>query len=357
MQHAEPDPHQTRAFGEQLLGLLTGGMLTMLIGIGHRTGLFEAAARGPATSAELAQRAGLHERYVREWLGAMVTGGILDYDPADGTHRLPAAHAALLTGATSRNVGPIASSLRTLGSVLPQVEQCFTDGGGVPIAQYAAVSAGGLGETWRHVYDEHLVDGFLARVPGLPERLRAGARVLDLGCGTGHAVTVMAREFPRSTFDGVDIAEAAIADAEAERDTLGLPNAAFTVGDAAELAPDRPYDVITAFDAIHDQAAPEVVLRRVRDALTPDGLFLMIDTNFATRLEDNAGNPHAPLAYGISLLFCVPTSIATGGSGLGAVWGRERAGEMLADAGFTDVHVLDTPRPQNCMYVCRTEAA
>jgi 2-polyprenyl-3-methyl-5-hydroxy-6-metoxy-1,4-benzoquinol methylase len=352
----DPEPDDTRAFGERLLGLLTGGMLTMLIGIGHRTGLFEAAARGPATSTELAERAGLHERYVREWLGAMVTGGIMEYDPTDGRHTLPAAHAVLLTGATSRNIGPVANSQRTLGAVLPQVERCFVDGGGVPIAEYAAVSAGGLGETWRHVYDEHLVDGFLGRVPGLLDRLRAGARVLDLGCGTGHAVNVMAREFPRSTFDGLDIAAAAIADAEAERAAMGLPNAAFAVTDAAELAPERPYDVITAFDAIHDQATPDIVLRSVRAALAPDGVFVMVDTNFATRLEDNTANPYAPLSYGISLLFCVPTSIATGGTALGAMWGQERAREMLSDAGFTDVQVLDTPRPQNCMYVCQAGA-
>jgi SAM-dependent methyltransferase len=351
----DPDPDRTRAFGERLLGMLTGGVLTMLIGIGHRTGLFAAAARGPATSVELAERAGLRERYVREWLGAMVTGGIMEFDPAAGRYSLPAEHAALLTGATSRNVGPAASSLRTLGSVLPQVERCFADGGGVPIAEYAAVSAGGLGETWRYIYDEHLVDGFLGPVPGLLERLRAGVRVLDLGCGTGHAVNIMAREFPRSTFDGLDIATDAIADAEAERTALGLANAAFAVADAAEFAPGKPYDVITAFDAIHDQAAPEVVLRRIRDALAPGGVFVMIDTKFATRLEDNVGNPYAPLSYGISLLFCVPTSIATGGSGLGAMWGQARAREMLADAGFTDVEVFDTPRPQNCMYVCRTE--
>ena len=353
----EPDPDRTRAFGERLLDMLTGGMLTMLIGIGHRTGLFEAAARGPATGVELAERAGLHERYVREWLGAMVTGGIMEYDPADGRYSLPAAHAALLTGATSRNVGPAASSLRTLGSVLPQVERCFTDGGGVPIAEYAKVSAGGLGETWRYIYDEHLVDGFLRPVPGLLDRLRSGVRVLDLGCGTGHAVNVMAREFPRSTFEGLDIAADAIAGAEAERAALGLSNATFAVSDAAALAPGEPYDVITAFDAIHDQAAPEVVLGRIRDALAPDGVFLMVDTKFATRLEDNAGNPHAPLSYGISLLFCVPTSIATGGTGLGAMWGQERAREMLADAGFTDVEVFDTPRPQNCMYACRAVAS
>jgi SAM-dependent methyltransferase len=351
----EPDPDRTDAFGRRLLDLLTGNVLTMLIGIGHRTGLFEAATRGPATSVELAERAGLHERYVREWLGAMVTGGILGYDPADDRYTLPAAHAALLTGATSGNIGPVAGSLQTLGAVLPQVERCFTDGGGVPIAEYAAASTSGLGETWRHVYDEHLVDGFLGRVPGLVDRLRTGARVLDLGCGTGHAVNVMAREFPRSTFDGLDIATAAIADAEAERATMGLPNASFAVADAAELAPDRPYDVITAFDAIHDQAAAGAVLRGVREALEPGGVFVMVDAKFASRLEDNVGNPYAPMSYGISLLFCVPTSIATGGTGLGAMWGREVACEMLAAAGFRDVQVLDSPRPQNCIYVCRPE--
>jgi SAM-dependent methyltransferase len=350
----EPDPDRTRAFGDKLLGLLTGGMLTMLIGIGYRTGLFEAAARGPATSAELAERAGLHERYVREWLGAMVTGGIMEYDPTDGRHTLPAAHAVLLTGATSRNIGPVANSLRTLGAVLPQVEQCFTDGGGVPIAEYAAVSAGGLGETWRHVYDEHLVDGFLGRVPGLLDRLRTGARVLDLGCGTGHAVNVMAREFPRSTFDGLDIARDAIADAEEERARLGHANATFAVADAAELAPDQPYDVITAFDAIHDQAHPAQVLANIYRALRPGGVFLMVDVKASSRVEDNVGAPFASYKYTVSTMHCMSVSLGLNGVGLGTVWGQQLATSMLADAGFGDVavHEIETD-PFNNYYVAR----
>jgi hypothetical protein len=205
----------------------------MLIGIGHRTGLFEAAARGPATSAELADRAGLDERYVREWLGTMVTGGLLTYDPAAGRYVLPPEHAPLLTGATARNVGPVTGTLRTLAAVLPQVERCFTDGSGVPITEFAAAAGAGLGESRRHVYDEHLVDGFLGRAPGLLDRLRAGVRVLDLGCGTGHAVNLMAREFPRSTVSGLDIAAEAIARAETERAAMDLANARFVVADAA----------------------------------------------------------------------------------------------------------------------------
>ena len=227
------DADRTRAFGARLLELLTGNVLTMLIGIGHRTGLFEAAARGPATSGELAVRAGLAERYVREWLGAMVTGGIIEYDPTSERYELPPEHAPLLTGATASNIGPATGSMRTLAAVLPQVERCFVDGGGVPIAEFAAAAGDGLGESWRHVYDEHLVDGFLGRVPGLLDRLRAGVRVLDLGCGTGHAINLMARAFPRSTFTGLDLAADAIAQAKAERAATRALNAEFVVADAA----------------------------------------------------------------------------------------------------------------------------
>lgn len=347
------DLQRTQAFGGRLLELMTGGALTMMIGIGHRTGLFEAAAAGPATSGQLAERAGLDERYVREWLGAMVTGGILEYRAGSGEYVLPAEHAVLLTGASAANVGPAASTLRTLGAVLPAVERCFTEGGGVPYAEYAAVAGDGLGETWRHVYDDHLVDGFLGAVPGLTDRLRSGARVLDLGCGSGHAVNLMAAAFPGSEFFGLDLAPEAIALAEAERERMALRNAEFLVADAALLPTDPGFDVITAFDAIHDQRAPEAVLARVRAALRPGGTFVMVDTNFSSRLERNLDNPHAPLGYAISLLFCVPTTRASGGPALGAVWGRERAMELLTGAGFTEIALLDSPRPQNGIFVAR----
>jgi SAM-dependent methyltransferase len=346
------DLQRTEAFGGRLLDLLTGHVLTSLIGIGHRIGLFETAARGPATCPELAERAGLDERYVREWLGAMVTGRIFEYEPDTARFTLPAEHAALLTGARSANVGPVAGMLVNLGVVVPSVRRCFTEGGGVPFAEYAAVAGDTLGENWRNVYDEHLVDGFLGAVPGLLDRLRAGVRVLDLGCGTGRAINLMAREFPASRFVGLDLAPDAIALAEAERTAKGLDNAEFVVGDAAALATDPRYEVITAFDSIHDQRAPEAVLGRVRAALAPDGVFVMVDGNYASRVEDNVDNPYAPMGYGISLLFCLPTSRADGGGGLGLLWGREVARRMLAEAGFGQVRVLDSPRPQTAIYVC-----
>jgi SAM-dependent methyltransferase len=341
------------SFGARLLDVLTGHALTMMINLGHRTGLFDAAAQGPATCTELAARAGLAERYVREWLGAMVTGEIMEYAPATGRYTLPAEHAEFLTGERARNIGPTAQMLGSLDSLLPAVAAGFRSGGGVDYADYAVATEGRMGASWRHVYDEQLVDGFLAAVPGLTDQLLAGTRVLDLGCGSGHAITVLAAAFPATECVGLDIAPEAIAAAEAERDGLGLTNARFLVADAAQPLPAGPYDVVLAFDAIHDQQRPDTVLRRVRDVLAPDGVFVMVDAKFASDVEDNVGNPYAPMSYAISTMFCVPSTLARGGVALGAMWGTDTARRMLSAAGFTEVTVLDSPRPQNCVYACR----
>jgi SAM-dependent methyltransferase len=336
-------------FGARMLATLTGGAMTMLVSIGHRTGLFEAAARGPATSAELAQRAGLQERYVREWLGAMVTSGFFEFD--GGVYTLPPEHAKFLTGDTAANVAPMASMLRAFAGTLPELEKSFADGGGVPHAAFRAhfEAAGATpGDTWRHIYEEQLVDGFLGAVAGLNEKLAEGASVLDLGCGVGHAVRVAARAFPRSEFTGLDIDPQAIDAARAPADS---GNARFVVGDAAELT--GQYDVIMAFDAIHDQKDPAEVLRRVRASLAPGGVFVMVDAKFSTAVENNVGDPYAPLCYAISLMYCTTVSLAEGGAALGAMWGVELAERMLAEAGFDEVTVVDSPRLQNCVFACR----
>ncbi len=343
-------------FAGHVIATLTGGALTMLISLGYRTGLFEAAAEGPVTSAGLAHRAGLQERYVREWLGAMVTGGFFRYDPVTGEYTLPAAHARFLTGATAANAAPMAAMLQALTGALPALERCFTTGGGLTPVSYAphfAAAGAEPGDTWRRVYDAHLVNGFLGAVPGLRARLAAGAAMLDLGCGTGHAVALAAREFPASRFLGLDIDGQVVASAEARRARLRLGNAAFAIGDAAAL-PARPrFDVITAFDAVHDQRSPHEVLRQVRAALAPGGVFVMVDAKFSSELAGNVGHPLAALCYAISLLYCTPIGLEGGGAGLGAMWGTERARQMLAEAGFGQVAMLDSPRPQNCIFVCR----
>lgn len=349
------DTDRRMAFSEHMLTTLTGGALTMLVSIGYRLGLFEAAALGAGTSLDLAERAGLQERYVREWPGAMVTGGFFHYDQASGEYLLPPEHAALLTGDTAANVAPMASMLRAFSGALPELEQCFVHGGGVnheSFAPHFEAAGAEFGDTWRRIYDEHLVGGFFGAVPGLNARLAAGTRMLDLGCGTGHAVNVAARAFPASRFLGVDIDPRVIRVARAERDRLGLVNAAFAVADAAVFTPRSRFEVITAFDAVHDQHSPLEVLRRAREALLPGGVFVMVDTNFSSQLEDNVGNPLAPLCYAISLMYCITVSLAQHGAGLGAMWGTERARALLAEAGFIQVEIIASLRPQNCIFAC-----
>jgi SAM-dependent methyltransferase len=212
-----------------------------------------------------------------------------------------------------------------------------------------------MADVWRRIYDEHLINGFLPAARGLPERLRAGVHVADIGCGAGHAVNVMAREYPHSRFVGFDISVEAIERAAAEALDIGLLNARFEVLDVAQLCPEPQFDLIVAFDAIHDQVAPATVLQRVSDALAPDGTFLMIDFKFSSNVEENVGNPFAPLYYGISVMHCMTVSLAEGGAGLGTVWGIQLARRMLNEAGFSSVEIVDSPRPQNCIFVCRKE--
>jgi len=348
----ELDRKRVQEFARKVFGFYTGGVVTLMIELGYRHGLFEAAAQGPATSAELAARAGLDERYVREWLGAMATGGVIDYDPATSRFTLPAEHAQCLTGPSSRNLAPGSQTLRMLATRLPKVSECFRQGGGVPYSAFQPDFTEAMDASWRRIYDGLLIKAFLPLVKGVPERLQQGIRVADVGCGTGHAVNVMAREYPRSTFVGFDLGEEAIARARAEATGMGLENARFERLDATTLPPDPKFDLITSFDAIHDQRDPATGLRRIAGALAADGLYLMMEPRASSALADNLGQPFAPYLYGISVLHCMTVSLADGGAGLGTAWGEQLARRMLAEAGFTRVEALEAPGPQNTIYVC-----
>lgn len=353
MGQATVDQQKARAFAGKLLSIYTGSALTDLIAVGHRTGLFEAAARGAGTSEEIAGRAWLHERHVREWLGGMCAGGIMTYDPATRTYALPPEHAACLTGDGPSNVAPQSAFVSLLGKNLGAIVACFRHGGGVPYEAFRPELAEAMDGLLRRVYDAHLVSHIRPAAPELPERLASGIRVADVGCGTGHAVNVMARAFPRSSVVGYDLGEDGIAAGRAEAAALGLRNARFEALDALQLPLEPKLGLITAFDAVHDQVAPAAMLRRVRQALADDGVFLMLDFKFSSNLEDNVGNRFAALYYGVSTLHCMPVSLAHGGAGLGTMWGTQLARRMLEEAGFSHVEILDSPRPQNCIYVCR----
>lgn len=346
------DEARVEEFAGRLLGLYTSGLLAYMIDIGNRTGLFAAATDGRAGCGELAGRAGLQERYVREWLGAMVTGGIFDYDPATRTYDLPAEHAACLAGEGAWNVAPLSQINAHLGKHLHQVGRAFREGGGVPYAEFRPEFTDVMDAMSRGTFDNFLVDEFLPLASGLSERLTAGVRVADIGCGTGHAIVLLAQAFPASEFIGYDLAEDAVAAARAEAAEAGLINARFEVCDVAGLTIEQPFDVVFVFDAIHDQVDPAGVLARIHDALAPGGLFFMFEPRAASNLEDNIGNPLAPWLYAVSTLHCMTVSLAQGGAGLGTAWGEELARRMLAEAGFADVVVHEAPGdPFNSVYV------
>jgi 2-polyprenyl-3-methyl-5-hydroxy-6-metoxy-1,4-benzoquinol methylase len=243
--------------------------------------------------------------------------------------------------------------LAHLGKHLHKVVDAFENGGGVPYSEFRPEFTDVVDSIGRRRYSELLINGYLPAADGLQEQLREGIRVADIGCGTGHCMNIMAREYPGSTFVGYDIAEDAIARGNVEAEQGGLVNARFEVLDVTKLPSEPKFDLITAFDAIHDQVDPATVLRRVSDALAHDGTFLMIDIKASSNVEENVGNPLAPMLYGISVMHCMTVSLAHNGAALGTVWGEQLARGMLADAGFTSVEVTEAPDPLNSIYVCR----
>ncbi len=344
---------RTKAFAGKLLGLYTGAALSHMIHIGYETGLFEAAKEGPATSTELSARAGLNERYVREWLGAMTTGGLFTHDAESHAYTLPPEHAMMLTGNAVTNLAPLGKMLHAMAKPLPQLIDCFRNGGGVPSDMFRPDFTHCMDDMWRRIYDAQLQEGFIGAVQGLTERLQEGMQVLELGCGTGHAANLLGDAYPKSTFLGLDVAGDAIAAAREEASAMGLSNVGFDLEDITETPQEPRFDLITAFDVIHDLPAPTLMLKRLREALRPDGLFVMVEFKFASNVGDNVGNPFAPMYYSISTLYCTTVSLAQDGEGLGTVWGEETARRMLGEAGFSRVDTLDAPRPQNVIFVCR----
>lgn len=336
----ELDQAKVEAFAERMLADLRGAAVTLTASVGQRAGLFDTMADlVPSTSQQIADAAGAHERYVREWLGAMVVAGIIDYDPSNATYALPAEHATALTRAAGPdNIAAIAAYFPVLASVEDEIAECFRSGGGVPYSAYPRFQQV-QAEDSAAVFDATLVHTTLPLVPGLIEHLEAGIEVADVGCGSGHAINLMAKAFPNSTFVGYDLSEDGIARARREARALYLSNARFEAKDAATLDAPGVFGLITAFDAIHDQARPREVLHTIADALDPKGTFLMIDMAGSSKLEENLDHPLGPILYTFSLLHCMPVSLAYGGEGLGTAWGGQKALELLNAAGFERVEI------------------
>ncbi len=354
------DRERAEAFSGKLLNVLNHGALALMTSIGHRAGLFDVmSALPPSTSAEIAAAARLNERYVREWLGAVTAGGIVEIHPNGREPRfsLPAAHAAFLTrSAGADNFGVFAQYIGLLGCVEDQVLECFQKGGGVPYSEYRRFHEVMAEDSGQSVLSS-LFDAILPLVPGLSRRLEQGIDVLDIGCGVGRALNLMARTYPRSRFTGCDLSPEAIAAARAGSAEYVLRNVHFEVRDLTTFdhdAPDARYDLITAFDAVHDQARPDRVLKGVCRALKADGVFLMQDIAASSRMEENLDHPLGTLLYSISTMHCMTVSLAQGGMGLGTMWGRELAQDLLREAGFREIEIHRLPHDlQNEYYVVR----
>ncbi|WP_336087856.1 class I SAM-dependent methyltransferase [Nocardia sp. SSK8] len=352
-QAAEVDPAAVEAFAGRMVEVLDHASTALMISMGHQVGLFDTmAARPGATSEQLAAAAGLNERYVREWLGAITTAGIVIYDPAAATYTLPAAHAAALTRAAGPdNLARVMQFIAQLGEVEPKIVERFRTGGGLSYEDYGRFHAL-MAEESAEVFDAALLEVILPMAPGLPDRLRAGIDVADIACGSGHAVNLMARAFPASGFTGYDFSADAVAVGRAEAAELGLANARFVEQDVAEWDAPESCDLITIFDAVHDQAHPARVLANMARALRPGGVLLMVDIHASSRLEKNLDLPLGPFLYTVSTMHCMSVSLGQGGDGLGTVWGEELALSMLADAGFADVRTAHVDGdPLNTYYV------
>lgn len=352
------DEDRAAQFEGRLVDVLNAGAAALMTSVGHRTGLFDTMAEmPPATSTELAEASGLNERYVREWLGAMLVSGVVEYSADTARYRLPREHASYLTRHTPiANMAAFAQYIPLLGSVEDDIVACFKNGGGVPYERYQRfhdVMAEDSGQSVLPAIADHI----LPLVPGLTERLEAGIHVLDVGCGRGKAVNLMAGLFPASRFVGYDLSEEAIAFASEEAAQQGRSNVSFAARDLSDFgrqAEDESFDLVTTFDAVHDQANPRGVLRGIRRSLKPEGVYLAQDIKASSHVYENVDHPLGTLLYTVSCMHCMTVSLAQNGEGLGAMWGRQKAEELFTEAGFrsVEVHELDHD-PQNYYYVCR----
>ncbi len=342
-------------FSKKLTDILNMGALNLAMGIGYRVGLFEVmdGFESPRPVAAIADKAGLDQRYVAEWLGVMVTGGIIELvksENLDNLFFLPGAHADFLTRRSGNaNLGVYTQEIPLLTRCgMDGVMDGFTTGDGVPFARYQNFQAF-MAELSDAKHRQVLVDKFLPSVAGgeVVKRLKRGIRVCDLGCSEGVALLLMAQAFPQSFFTGMDIDAAAIEQANRDAECLRVSNVRFVVTDAAALTEGNKFrqcfDYVTAFDSIHDQTRPLAALEGVYHILAPDGLFSMIEIAAETDLQANIGHPMGPFLYTVSLMHCMPVGLMDGGTGLGMMWGRRQAVNLLRQAGFSKVSVEEIP--------------
>ena len=346
------DPQKVEQFVHRVLSDTSATTTTVLGAIGDRLGLFkDLNAHGPATSSQFAKRTGIQERYAREWLSAMASAGYLTYEPATGEFALPAEHAPAL----AQETGPVffgGAWDELLGMLQPvdKLIQCFKNGSGVAQSDYPDATYHGMDRFTAGWFENLLLQQWIPVVPAVRNGLDRGIDVADVGCGRGRAVIKLATAYPRSRIVGCDIYQPNVDRAIANAQAAGVAQRVrFERLDASREIPGQ-YDLITTFDVVHDAVDPRGLLRKIRQALRPEGTYLCLDINCADRLEQNAGTLGA-LFCGFSSLYCMTTSLANGGEGLGTCGLPEsKLRELAVEAGFRSVRRLPLENPFNNLY-------
>jgi 2-polyprenyl-3-methyl-5-hydroxy-6-metoxy-1,4-benzoquinol methylase len=341
------DEAAVEAFVGRALGDLGGAMTTLFCALGDRLGLLKAlAADGPVSSEDLAARLRLNERYVREWLRGMTAAGYLEYEPESQRFLLPAEHAPVLAQETGPVFfGGVYQELVGSLAALARVADAFRAGGGTPQETYPPEFWEGMERFTAGWFENLLLTEWLPAVPEVQDKLERGAKVADVGCGAGRALIKLAAAFPSSRSSGYDEFEGQLARARTNAASAGLGDRIrFERRDvAAEGLPER-FDVITTFDVVHDAVDPLALLKAIRAGLEPGGTYLLLEINCADDAHNNQG-PIAQVLYGFSLLYCMTSSLAHDGAGLGTCGLPEsRIRALAAEAGFgTVTRVAENP--------------
>jgi len=349
------DKERLKAAADKVFADMAGAMTAGLCYVGATTGLFRAmAGKGPMREQDVARDSGLTQRYVEEWLKGMACAGYIEYDPAAHTFTLPDEHAYFLASeGTDHYVGGLFAMAPALLKVAPEVAAAFEHGGGVAFADYGAHGVDALDLINRGQYELRLASYWLQAMPDVVQRLAAGGRALDVGCGAGRACVALATAFPAAEIvgidpDGISVERARAAAAAADVDG----RAKFLQATPGEVARDAGFDLVTACDCVHDFFRPEETLRDIRALLKADGALFIMEPKVADRLEENR-NPMATMFYGFSVFHCMTQSLAQGGPGLGTCLGPTRTEALVRSAGFTQFDRLPIKSQAYLFYAAR----